>query len=270
MGAMTVVDRETVDQINQLIRDADSFADRAITCAARVGALLLEVKSKVGHGNFTPWIEQNLNVTARQARRYMSTAIGRSEKIVLEHKSDIMSDLKEVSIFIPLPGFSYILLNEKSTDVLASVEWSKRFPAFFFVTVFDGAEKPRSGFSYSPRPIEGITVHSYLQHYGISDPKKGNWRFSESDGVSYAGESLCHPPYWEVDRIVPQLSPRKLIGETVVAGKNDMEMLNLDTKIDLEAPYVHLKLPKKIREIYVDALLRSLEIPPPVNPSPDV
>ena len=269
MGAMTVIDRETVDQINKLIRDAHSSADRAITCAAQVGALLIEVKSKVGHGNFTPWVEQNLNVTARQARRYMSTALGRSEKVVLERKSDIMSDLKEVSIFIPLPGFSYILLNEKSTDVLASVEWSKRFPAFFFVTVFDGAEEGQPGYSYSPRPIEGVAVDAYLKHYGISDPKTGNWRFSKSDGVTYAGESLCLPSYCDVDKIIPQLFPRKIIGGVVSTDKDGRKGVNPDAKIDLDEPYAGLNLPKEIREVYADALLTTLECPLTGNSSPD-
>jgi hypothetical protein len=270
MGAMTVIDRETVDRINQLIRDADSFADRAITCAAQVGNLLIEVKSKVGHGNFTPWIEQNLNVTARQARRYMSTALGRSEKVLLEHKTDMMSDLKELPIFLPLPGFSYALLNEKSTAALASVEWSKRFPAFFFVIVFDGAEEGQSGYSYSPRPVEGIAVHGYLQHYGISDPKTCNWRFSKSDGVTYAGESLCLPSYCDVDKIIPQLSPRRLIGEEVLIQKDHKTWLNLDAEIDLDGPYDDLNLPKQIREIYADALLTSLAYPLTGSPSSGV
>ena len=66
-------------------------ANSAISHAKEAGRLLLEVKAALPHGEFTPWIEANLPVTARQAQRYMQAAEGRTPK--LKGKSDTVSYL---------------------------------------------------------------------------------------------------------------------------------------------------------------------------------
>jgi hypothetical protein len=263
MTTTTIIDQETVEKINQLSRDANSYAHRAVKCAKQLGALLIEVKAKLGHGEFTPWIEQNLEVTPRQARRYINAALGRPGQLRLETKTDIVSVFKELPIFLPMPGFSYFLMGKDSTDMLALVECSRSFPAFFFVTIFDWTEKSEPAFTYSPRPIEGIDVHDYLQFYGVTDTKAGNWRSKQSEGVLYAGESIHQLAYLEIDRIVPQLSPRKLIGQLIPIKSEDKKRLNPDMEIDLEAPYIEANVPEQVRAIYVDALLVSLTDPQP-------
>jgi len=45
-----------------------------IDYAREAGEALIELKSRVGHGNFEPWLNQNLTCSNRQARRYMSVA----------------------------------------------------------------------------------------------------------------------------------------------------------------------------------------------------
>jgi len=54
--------------------------------AIRVGQLLTEQKAFVGHGNFIAWIEKNLDINERSARRYMALYEYRD-------KTDKLSDL---------------------------------------------------------------------------------------------------------------------------------------------------------------------------------
>jgi len=234
-NSVTFVGQETVDRINELHDQATSHAQKAVQHATELGALLLEVKSKVGHGCFTAWIKQNLKVTPRQARRYISAALGRPQRVELSmDKTDTMSVLGDLPIFLPLPGSLHYLFNQDASDLLAVVEPCAGFPAFFFVTVFDpppATGQPR-GFSYTHRPIEGIAVDGYLEFSGVPKPREGNWHFRSSEGVKYAGESLSHPAYAEGESLPPKLSPRRLIGAKFSDGADGHKKLSLDAEIE--------------------------------------
>lgn len=52
-------------------------AAQAVEHAKRAGELLLQVKAALPHGDFLPWIEENVSVSARQAQRYMAAAVGK-------------------------------------------------------------------------------------------------------------------------------------------------------------------------------------------------
>ena len=64
-------------KINVAHRHAISHADKAIEYARQAGELLLSVKNDLPHGDFIPWVECNVDVTPRQAQRYMAAAQGR-------------------------------------------------------------------------------------------------------------------------------------------------------------------------------------------------
>ena len=46
-------------------------------CARRAGELLLKIKAVLPHGEFLPWLENHVAVSARQAQRYMAVAVGK-------------------------------------------------------------------------------------------------------------------------------------------------------------------------------------------------
>ena len=64
-------------QINAAHQQAIQHADKAIEFAKQAGALLIEVKASLPHGEFIAWVEQNCTVSARQAQRYMAAAQGK-------------------------------------------------------------------------------------------------------------------------------------------------------------------------------------------------
>jgi hypothetical protein len=66
---------ELAQLITQSHRAADGSAREAVQHAITAGRLLLEVKGRLPHGDFQPWLKQNCaDVTLRTAQRYMQIA----------------------------------------------------------------------------------------------------------------------------------------------------------------------------------------------------
>ena len=91
MNQLTVVEN-LATEIRVEHAAAQQHAERAIEHAKRAGQLLMQVKAELPHGEFLPWIDANLEVSRRQAQRYMRAAQGKpmtARKI----KSDTVSHL---------------------------------------------------------------------------------------------------------------------------------------------------------------------------------
>ena len=84
-------------EINQAHANAVRHAGTAIDFAKHAGELLLQVKGELKHGEFTPWLAANCNVSDRQARRYMAAAQGKPMPI-RAIKTDTVSDLPAIEI----------------------------------------------------------------------------------------------------------------------------------------------------------------------------
>jgi hypothetical protein len=67
-------------KIKSLHQAACHAAGTAIDSALQCGALLIEAKDKVKHGEWPPWLEENTTISARQAQKYMRLA---------EHKREV-------------------------------------------------------------------------------------------------------------------------------------------------------------------------------------
>jgi len=80
-------DRDKTEEIKKELSELNQSLKMTVHKAIYVGQLLAEQKEYVGHGNFLPWIEGNLDISERTARRYMSLHEYRS-------KTAIMSDLQ--------------------------------------------------------------------------------------------------------------------------------------------------------------------------------
>lgn len=68
---------DTATKINAAHQKAQHHAGQAIEAAKEVGAMLLEVKKQLPHGEFLPWVSANCTVSERQAQRYMAAALGK-------------------------------------------------------------------------------------------------------------------------------------------------------------------------------------------------
>lgn len=77
-------------QINAEHSKAVTAAETALNHAFRVGELLTEAKEKIIHGEWLPWITQNLSFGDRQARKYMQLA---KERATIQANRNCNSDL---------------------------------------------------------------------------------------------------------------------------------------------------------------------------------
>ena len=71
---------------------------RAVKRAIRIGELLTEAKSEVAHGEWIPWVEENLVFGQREARRYMRVAANRtrvSDSDSLREAVSLLAEPKE-------------------------------------------------------------------------------------------------------------------------------------------------------------------------------
>jgi hypothetical protein len=82
-------------QINHHHRLAFRQANDAVANAKAAGQLLLQVKASVPHGQWTAWVKANLEVSDRQAQRYIAVAQGKPVPLrKLADKTDTVSVLQ--------------------------------------------------------------------------------------------------------------------------------------------------------------------------------
>jgi len=89
-GPPAVKLNDLADQINDHYREAESAARSTIKHVVAGGRLLMEVKARVGHGQFGQWLADNFRGSASTARAYMRVARNWPE---LESKLQTTGDL---------------------------------------------------------------------------------------------------------------------------------------------------------------------------------
>jgi hypothetical protein len=67
-------------EIERHHRLASEHANAAIEHAVEAGRLLLQVKTQLMHGEWLPWLKANVEVSPRQAQRYIVAFAGRKPK----------------------------------------------------------------------------------------------------------------------------------------------------------------------------------------------
>lgn len=75
----TKLTTDPVKEINRLHREIAEAFQSSIGRAIRIGELLTEQKKALKHGEFLPWIEQNLPFTPKAAQNYMRVYAHREE-----------------------------------------------------------------------------------------------------------------------------------------------------------------------------------------------
>jgi hypothetical protein len=80
--------------IKDRVAQITSSLRTSVACAIETGALLIEAKKRVGHGNFEQWVANNCELSPATARRWMELADKRPElEKQLSAKSLNLSDL---------------------------------------------------------------------------------------------------------------------------------------------------------------------------------
>ncbi len=189
-------------EINRRHLLAHEAANDAIEHAKAAGVLLLEIKSRLKHGQFQHWVSANAQMSLRQAQRYMAVAQGKSIPLKgLIEKNDTVSHLENSNIssrgvwidgkWQPEPGYVY-LFNDgtgaywvtPSAECASSFHVCKHYNGkkqssegfYWRYTIFSVVNDPdlTSEFYMGTRwPLTSrIGVAGVLESYGLSNLKE--------------------------------------------------------------------------------------------------
>jgi hypothetical protein len=189
-----------IDQINTHHKYATKHAKDAVESAKAAGELLLHVKATLPHGTLTSWIKTNLNVSDRQAQRYMAVAQGKPVPLrKLADKTDTVSVLQNTTQskgiwknerWEPEAGCMY-LFNEEGASywVLPCTEGGKWFHVsklydgprmstdgfYRHYTIFSVVDDPDLTSKFyvgTTTPLGWVGVGDVLKSYGLKDIEK--------------------------------------------------------------------------------------------------
>ncbi len=192
-----------VNEINELHKLAITSANEAVNYAKQIGQLLLEAKAELPHGKFLNWIKDNIEVSQRQAQRYMQAASGKDLRLSdFNLKNDMMSHLKEEDpkhrmfnpVWIPPDGHWFKCIDQDSIFIIAP---DRRHPEDFHITKFkilEGStiDNPEIDWDrndeiqWTKQPVMARKVEGMLQVFGLFYPETKNWSFMVKEGLDFA------------------------------------------------------------------------------------
>ena len=189
-----------ITQINKLDINAMKQAKEAVESAKAAGALLLQVKASLPHGTWTTWLNATLDVSERQAQRYMATAKGKHVPLLLlANKTDTVSVLQTTAQskgiwkngkWEPEPGCMYLFKEDGGTYWVlpSSVEgmWfhvckhyhGRRMSTDGFArhhtifSVVNDSDLTSKFYVGTTTPLGWIGVGDVLKSYGLKDIEK--------------------------------------------------------------------------------------------------
>lgn len=188
-------------EINRHHELASLRADEAVHHAIEAGKLLLQVKASMPHGQFLRWLEKNIGVSDRQARRYMAAAQGKPAPIRAPNRTPVSTSpdagkgraitaaarggaaVPEHLLqwfaqpaFDPVPGHWY------STVTANGAVWlvpSLEHPEHFHIS-----RLTEEHFDGTRRPVPAWMVETYLQTvFNVQDPMALKWNASQRPGL---------------------------------------------------------------------------------------
>ena len=142
---MSLIPLITINEINRLHTLARATAADAIEYARQAGLHLLSVKETQPHGEFGKWLEANVNVSQRQAQRYMAAAQG---------KAVSMADLT-----VKYDTVSHLTQPESTSQVVLKDRW---MPKVGYIYLFNDAEGSVYWVTPSIEPAGGFHI---CKHY---------------------------------------------------------------------------------------------------------
>jgi hypothetical protein len=192
-----------VNEINNLHKSAINSANNAVNYAKKIGQLLLEIKAELPHGKFSSWVADNIDVSERQAQRYMQAASGKNLRISdFSLKNDMMSDLKEDDpkyrmlnpVWIPPNGHWFKCIDQDSIYIIAP---DRLHPEDFHITKFkllkgSTIDDPKIDWDknqeieWTRQPVMAKKVEGMLQVMGLFYPETKAWKFVVKEGLDFA------------------------------------------------------------------------------------
>nr|WP_181374943.1 DUF3102 domain-containing protein [Polaromonas sp. H8N]AWD72268.1 hypothetical protein pH8NP1_p007 [Polaromonas sp. H8N] len=204
--AATTPAAELIAQISYHHHQAGIKAAEAIFHAKEAGRLLVEIKAALPHGEFGKWMDDNLNVTSRQAQRYMEAARGKKPEAPDakgdKDKTDIKSQLPKLTeipkltkplklpppVWQPKDGFSYSGVWDSASYFVGAVFDQ---PGHFHISrlmsdrtsLEDGDTRVSNATDFSSATVPANQVQASLQAMGMAEPGKLWWSVQKTAGT---------------------------------------------------------------------------------------
>jgi hypothetical protein len=186
-----------VNEINELHKLAITSANEAVNYAKQIGQLLLEAKAELPHGKFLNWLKDNIEVSQRQAQRYMQAASGKDLRLSdFNPKNDMMSVLSTDQLFekcqnpkwVPKIGHWYTAhFNLSGYWVVPSKSDENYFHITRFYSLEDIIDREdddwETFFSGTRWPVHYLSVDRQLYNFGISYPERLKWHSHKDEGL---------------------------------------------------------------------------------------
>ena len=193
-------------EINRRHLLAHASANDAIEHAKAAGVLLLEMKSRLKHGQFLHWIRDNAKVSLRQAQRYMAVAQGKTIPLrrLIEKNDTALSHLDSQvdqglianGQWQPKIGYLYIYsdgyaaywvvpdLNPNGFHVSKhyQIERDPTVPPEQYADPDDPHDEREwdgmSMYDGTKHPVRQDRVDASLRYFGLKDPTTLIWSYS--------------------------------------------------------------------------------------------
>jgi hypothetical protein len=142
-----VAEVDVANEIVRLHREVEVCVRLGLSKALRIGDLLTEQKSRLGHGQFISWVKTNLPFTDRTARNYMAlwkrrellktetvSVLSAAYKLLASHSEDKKQAERPWELYFELKGkllvANELVQNINKTDVFDTQENSHFFALF--------------------------------------------------------------------------------------------------------------------------------------------
>ena len=186
------------NEINLLHEKASNSAAEAIGYAKEAGMRLLAAKESLPHGQFGPWVKENLTVSHRQAQRYITAYKGKKVKTSALPEYDTMSHLERQHFLNRLKNPQWI--PEEGTWYSVGLDiggfWvvpDSKFSGAFHISKFSappGIDTSRTDIEWLPlyrctqRSVDADKVDATLIFFGLPNPEKLDWQTYKAPGQS--------------------------------------------------------------------------------------
>lgn len=202
-------------------------ADEAVNHAVQAGKLLLDVKATLPHGEFGSWLQSNLEVTQRQAQRYMAAAQGKTVPVRrLASNTTPMSQLElndGEAIYIER------VLGDWRDDVIIFPRADA--PGYFYYMFITGKVGDEGSCTYTKRGLNAKGIRVVLNR-DLSKPQLNRLDIERFAHPGYSKNPLETDDFVSaLDAVKPVLHPNLEFARELVAqfmADNNIEIANFE------------------------------------------
>ena len=177
---MSNLQTAVADEINVQHRLAVQHAGSAVEHARRAGELLTQVKAGMPHGTFLAWVSTHVEVSPRQAQRYMAAAQGRPLPLRSIKNDTVSHSPMRTAVFEPVADcWMYTKEGGRTYVIEQSID-----DGYFYCCAIALEGEDDAVSEFLTRPIRADFVEVLLRQMRLADPAAAAWRIGRGCRVT--------------------------------------------------------------------------------------